>query len=146
MVTQTDDGAYRCLPNASNVEPERRCGVEGQEACLDAATGVYSCASPSVDGATVRAVQPANADVSTVTFVCERCGVRGSRVCACDPHTPCPPERAGHTSWCGDDLELTVSASGHTTCEGASSVDALAHAMHAGWVLARAVLKRVRGA
>lgn len=107
VVTPGDDGAFRCLANASDAVPESRCGTEGEEACLDAASGVYSCRSPSADGATIRAMQPVNSDVSTATFMCERCGVAGARACTCEPNTPCPSNR-GSAAWCDDGLDFVA--------------------------------------
>ena len=88
IVAQMDDGLYWCKPNGTDADPQRSCGTEGHEACLDTATNTYTCASPAPDGAEVRAY-PIGKDASTATQMCVRCGVVGACVIRLD-RTPSP--------------------------------------------------------
>jgi len=84
VVAKDDDGLYYCRHNATNTPEEKDCGLEGREACLDAA-GSYSCKSP-VDkngvSVTITAVQDMP-DEPTSTFMCEACGKTGMPACMC---------------------------------------------------------------
>ena len=53
--TGKKQGAMKAFEEALDTMAERSCGGEGEEACLNTATGIYSCASPAADGTTVRA-------------------------------------------------------------------------------------------
>jgi len=79
------NGFYYCVHNDTDTEEELSCGTEGREACLDIVTGVYSCLSPSSDGATIVAVQDPP-DSANSPFLCERANteakVRAARTAA----------------------------------------------------------------
>jgi hypothetical protein len=71
----TDVDVPRCRHNDTDAAAEEAayCGEPGERACLDLATGVHSCSSPSPDGLKVAAIQWPD-DVPTAPITCLACG------------------------------------------------------------------------